>query len=156
MRSSPGKSSHGAVPVAPLSGAGLDWELAFLGRWSAPLLLVARAMLAYIFIIEGLGKISGYAGVAQYMQGHGVASALLPLVIATELGGGLLILIGFLTRWAAIALLGFCLLTAILFHSSADQVIEMQKNVAMAGGFLVLAVVGAGAWSADAWRRGRG
>jgi len=109
-------------------------------------------MLAYIFIVEGAGKIAGYAGVADYMQAHGVDGRLLPLVILTELGGGLLVLLGLKTRWAAVALFGFCLLTALFFYLGADQTIQMQKNIAMAGGFLTLAILGPGAWSLDAWR----
>jgi putative oxidoreductase len=90
------------------------------------------------------------------MEQHGVSSALLPPVILTELGGGLLVLFGLLTRWAAIALAGFCLLTGLFFHIGADQAIQLQKNIAMAGGFLALATVGAGPWSVDGWRaRGR-
>ena len=85
-------------------------------------------MLAYIFIVEGVGKIAGYAGVAGYMQAHGVDGRLLPLVILTELGGGLLVLFGWKTRWAAIALFGFCLLTALFFHTGADQAIQLQKK----------------------------
>ena len=61
-------------------------------------------------------------------------------------------LFGLKTRWAAIALFGFCLLTALFFHTGADQAIELQKNVAMAGGFLTLAIFGPGPWSLDAWR----
>ena len=129
-----------------------DADLNFLARWAGPLGLLARAMLAYIFIVEGAGKIAGYAGVAGYMQAHGVDGRLLPLVILTELGGGLLVLLGLKTRWAAIALFGFCLLTALFFHASADQAIQLQKNVAMAGGFLTLALLGPGQWSLDAWR----
>ena len=133
-------------------GRTFEADLNFLSRWDGPLGLLARAMLAYIFIVEGLGKITGYAGVAQYMQAHGVDGRLLPLVILTELGGGLLVLFGLKTRWAAIWLCAFCLLTAMFFHTSSDQAIELQKNVAMAGGFLTLAILGAGAWSLDAWR----
>ena len=129
-----------------------DADLDFLVRSAGPLGLAARAMLAYIFVVEGVGKITGYADVAGYMQAHGVDGRLLPLVILTELGGGLLVLFGLKTRWAAIALFGFCLLTAFFFHMSADQVIELQKNVAMAGGFLTLAICGPGPWSLDAWR----
>jgi putative oxidoreductase len=109
-------------------------------------------MLAYIFIAEGVGKIANYSGVVGYMQANGVDGRLLPLVILTELGGGLLVLIGLKTRWAAIALFGFCLLTALFFHLGADQAVEMRKNIAMAGGFLTLAIYGPGAWSVDGWR----
>jgi putative oxidoreductase len=109
---------------------------------AGPLGLLGRAMLAYIFIVEGAEKIANYCGVVGYMQANGVDGRLLPLVILTELGGGLLVLIGFKKRWAGIALFGFCLLTALFFHLGADQTIEMQKNIAMAGGFLTLAIYG--------------
>ena len=139
--------------AAPAAGnRAFDADFRFLSRWSGPLGLLARAMLAYIFIVEGAGKIAGYAGVVDYMQAHGVDGRLLPLVILTELGGGLLALVGLKTRWAAIALFGFCLLTALFFHLGADQTIQMQKNIAMAGGFLTLTILGPGAWSVDAWR----
>jgi len=131
---------------------GLDWDLAFLERFPGPLRALARAMLAYIFLVEGYGKIVDYADVGAYMAEHGVAPVLLPLVILTELGGGLLILIGLKTRWAAVALCGFCLLTAAFFHMGADEAIEFKKNVAIAGGFLALASIGPGPWSIDAWR----
>ena len=136
----------------PADGRTFDAELNFISRWAGPLGLLARAMMAYIFIVEGAGKIASYAGVVEYMQAHGVDGRLLPLVILTELGGGLLILFGLKTRWAAIWLFGFCLLTALFFHTSSDQAVELQKNVAMAGGFLTLAILGPGAWSLDAWR----
>ena len=102
-----------------------------MSRWAGPLGLLARAMLAYIFIVEGVGKIAGYAGVAGYMQAHGVDGRLLPLVILTELGGGLLVLFGLKTRWAAIALFGFCLLTALFFHTgrgSGDPIAEECRH----------------------------
>ena len=75
---------------------------------------------------------------------------LLPLVILTELGGGLLVLFGFKTRWAAIALFNFCLLTSAFFRTRAEQAIQLQKNFAMAG-FLALAQLGHGAWSLNGW-----
>ena len=121
-------------------------------RLRDPAVLVGRAMMAFIFVVEGLEKIAGYAGVASYMEQHGVAASLLPLVILTELGGGLLVLAGWKAGWAALALSGFCLLTAVVFHLPAGETIEVQKNVAMAGGFLLLAAFGPGRWSIDHWR----
>jgi putative oxidoreductase len=120
-----------------------------------PVVFVGRALMAYIFILEGYGKIVNYSGVAGYMVDHGVTSLLLPVVILTELGGGLMILGGLMTRWAAIALAGFAILTALIFHNNgadAEQTINFQKNLAIAGGFLVLAAWGPGAWSFDRWR----
>ncbi len=78
-------------------------------------------------------------------------------MIVTELGGGLLVALGGFTRAAAIALAGFALLTAWFFHRGGDpdSMIHFQKNLAIAGGFFVLAANGAGAWSLDAlfWAR---
>jgi uncharacterized membrane protein YphA (DoxX/SURF4 family) len=75
-----------------------DADLLFLRRFADPIVLLARAMLVYIFVIEGFGKIAHYADVAAYMRENGVAPALLPLVILTELGAGLLVLVGLKTR----------------------------------------------------------
>jgi putative oxidoreductase len=136
----------------PAGSPAFDWDLAFLTRFSGPLMFIARAMLAYLFIVEGVQKITDYAGTVDYMQSNGVDPRLLPLVILTELGGGLLVLIGLKVRWAAVALFGFSLLTAALVHWRANEMIEVQKNVAIAGGFLTLAVFGPGPWSLDGWR----
>jgi putative oxidoreductase len=137
---------------SPADGRTFDADLNFLARFVGPLMLLARAMLAYIFVVSGLTYIGQYAGVVDYMQSNGVDGRLLPLVILTELGGGLLVLFGLKTRWAAIALGGFCLLTALFFHLGADQTAHFRANIAMAGGFLLLATFGPGAWSLDAWR----
>lgn len=117
--------------------------------------LAGRILLAAIFLISGLGKIGAYAGTAAYMASAQVPGQLLPLVIAIEVGGGLAIVAGWRTRAAALALAGFSLLAAILFHANfQDQTatIMFLKNLAIAGGFLVLAANGAGAWSLDARR----
>ena len=143
-------SSHGSSPV--VGERFYDSDLVFLRRFTGPVMLVARIMLAYIFIVSGATYIGQYADVAEYMQANGVDPRLLPLVIATELGGGLLVLVGVKTRWAALALFGFCLLTALFFHLGVDQTIDFRKNLAMAGGFLTLAILCPGAWSLDGWR----
>jgi putative oxidoreductase len=120
------------------------------------IVLLARLLLAQIFLLAGLSKISGYAATQGYMESMGVPGALLPLVILLEVGGGLALLLGFMTRWAALALAGFCVAAALIFHLKPDdqmQMIMLMKNLAMAGGFLLLYVHGAGAYSLDA-RRG--
>ena len=126
-----------------------------MARFQAPLALLARLCLAYIFIVEGWEKIEAYAATGSYMEANGVSPMLLPLVIVTELGAGLLVAVGFATRYAAFALAGFCLLTALLFHydfSNVEQVINFNKNIAIAGGFLTLIAFGPGAWSIDGSR----
>ena len=80
--------------------------------------LLGRIFMSAIFITAGYGKIGGYAGAAGYMAKMGVPGALLPLVILTELGGGLLILVGFQTRIVAFLLAGFSLLSGLIFHYS--------------------------------------
>jgi len=124
--------------------------------------LIGRIMLALIFITSGLGKIGGFEGTAGYIASKGlpVASVVAALTILIELGGGLAILFGFLTRWAAVALAVFSVLAAVIFHAywgvPADQVMGQQinfwKNISIAGGFLVLAGFGAGGISIDAKR----
>lgn len=113
------------------------------------LALVARMLLAYIFIVAGWGKISGYDATVAYMQAMGVPGGLLPLTILLELGGGLAILFGFQTRVVALILAGFSIVTAFLFHGSAEDAVNFMKNFAMAGGFMSLAMLGAGRLSLD-------
>ncbi len=130
-----------------------DWSLNFLNSLSAPIALIGRVAMAYVFIVEGHDKIVDLAGTATYMQSFGVDPRLLPLVIATELGGGLMVVFGLGARWAAIALAGFCVLTALFFHNGSDfdQIVNFQKNLAIGGGFLLLAAFGPGAWSLESW-----
>jgi putative oxidoreductase len=124
---------------------------------AAPYLkLIGRVLLAIIFIQSGWSKIFGYAGTAEHMNAAGVPGVLLPLVILTELGGGLCVLLGLFTRYAAIALAGFCVLAAWFFHYQPGdqmQMINFMKNITIAGGFLVLAGAGPGALALDNLRR---
>src|SRR5512135_2719855 len=87
------------------------------------------------------------------MASAGVPGALLPLVLALEVGGSVAIIAGFLTRPVAVLLAGFSLISAALFHAHFQDQIQMimfLKNLSMAGGFLFLALQGAGEWSVDA------
>lgn len=109
-------------------------------------LIASRVLLAQLFIISGFGKITGYAGTQGYMQAMGVPGALLPLVILVELGGGLLLVAGLFTRWVALVLAGFTLVSALIFHTHfADQIqmIMFMKNLSITGGLLLLAFPGA-------------
>lgn len=115
-------------------------------------LLAGRLLLVFIFLHESVGLIGNYAGAAAYMQKSGVPSLMLPPVIALQLGGGLLVAAGLMTRYAALLFAGFCLLTAILFHwkfADQNQLLHFQKDLAIAGGFIVLACCGPGNWSID-------
>lgn len=117
--------------------------------------LVGRLLLAVLFLPAGIQKISGYAGTQGYMEAMGVPGALLPLVILLEIGGGLALITGFKVRWVALALGGFCALSAFIFHYQPEQQMQMimfMKNIALAGGFLILASSGAGKFSLDGWR----
>jgi putative oxidoreductase len=117
--------------------------------------LVARILIAHIFLLSGLSKLGTYADTQAYMGAMGISGILLPLVIALEIGGGLALIVGFLTRWAALALAGFCIVGAVIFHrnfSDQMQMIMFMKDFAMAGGLLLLYVHGAGPFSIDAKR----
>jgi len=114
--------------------------------------VVARILLAHIFVLAGMNKIMGYAGTQGYMEMMGVPGMLLPLVIILELGGGLALIAGWQARLVAYALAGFCVISALIFHHNlADQVqmIMFMKNLAIAGGLLLIAEHGAGAYSLD-------
>jgi putative oxidoreductase len=119
-------------------------------------LLVGRLLLAALFILEGWSKVRGYAGAMAYMERFGVNGTLLPLVIAAEIGGGLCIAMGWKTRWWALALAGFCVAAAALFHTNfadRNQLLHFEKDLAIAGGLLVLVACGAGRWAVDGAER---
>jgi putative oxidoreductase len=114
--------------------------------------VAGRFFLALLFVLSGLGKLGAYTSTAAYMSATGVPGALLPAVIATELLGGLAIVLGWKARIAALLMAGFSLLTALIFHNHlADQtqLIMFFKNISIAGGFLLLAAHGAGPLSLD-------
>jgi len=120
--------------------------------------LVGRILLAVIFIISGFGKIMGYDGTAHYMAMKlPMVGVLLPLTILTELGGGLALAAGFKARWVALLLGAFTVLAAIIFHdfwaadaaSKMNQQINFLKNIAIAGGMLMVFAFGPGRYSID-------
>ncbi len=129
----------------------------------ATLALIGRALVAYLFIPAGFGKIAGFAGVVGYIASKGVPlpEVCAALAIAAELGLGLLVLFGFKARWAALGLAVFLAVITPIFHNywameAAQQMMQKQafdKNLAVLGGLLVLAAFGAGRWSLDGQRR---
>ncbi len=135
-----------------------------LNNLQNPLALIGRIMLALIFITSGFSKIVGFEGTVGYIASKGVPMASLAAILAivVELGGGLAVAVGFMTRWVALALAVFSVVVALIFHAywgvPADQAMGQQinfwKNISIAGGFLVLAAFGAGAISVDAKRLG--
>ncbi|WHI51291.1 DoxX family protein [Microbulbifer sp. MLAF003] len=118
--------------------------------------LVGRILMSLIFIFAGWNKIGGYKMTEAFMVSMGLPAFLLPLVIVVELLGGLAVLFGLFTRFAAIILFLFCLASAWMVHFSPGDSGEMtsfMKNITIAGGFLILACAGAGRFSLDHWFR---
>lgn len=121
-------------------------------------LLVARILLSVMFILAGVSKFGDIAGTAGYIASVGLPA---PTVLAWLAGifetlAGIAVLVGFMTRLAAWLLATFCVFAGVVFHyvpGDMMQLMIMQKDLTIAGGFLVLAVAGAGAYSIDA-RRG--
>ncbi|MBN9461590.1 MAG: DoxX family protein [Burkholderiales bacterium] len=121
--------------------------------------LIGRLGLAWLFVPAGLGKIAGFSGTAGYIASKGLPmpTVLAAIALLVELLGGLAILVGFKTRWAAAALALFTVAAAVFFHNywalPADQAMMQQinfnKNIGIAGGLLFLVAWGAGAFSLD-------
>jgi putative oxidoreductase len=122
--------------------------------------LAGRILLALMFLIAGIGKVgAGFAGTVGYIGSVGLP---MPQVVAigtiiVEIVGSLALIVGWKTRWAALALAIFTVAAALFFHNywamPANQQMMQQiifmKNLAVAGGLLMLAVAGPGAWSVD-------
>ncbi|HRN75606.1 DoxX family protein [Ottowia sp.] len=129
-----------------------------------PLALIGRLLLAYIFIPAGFSKLgAGFGGTVGYIASKGLPmpEVLAALAIVVEIGAGIALLIGYKTRWAALALALFTAAAALFFHNywavPAEQQMVQQlmfgKNLGMVGGLLAFAALGAGALSLDARRR---
>lgn len=121
--------------------------------------LVGRILLAVMFVLAGWGKIGGFDGTAGWMASKGLplVGVLLPLTILVELGGGIALIVGWKARWAALALAGFTLLASFIFHNfwamQGDAVMANKlfftKNLAVAGGLLMVFAFGPGRLSVD-------
>lgn len=118
-------------------------------------LLLARILLCFMFIMSGLSKFGDIAGTAGYISSVGLpaGTVLAWLAAIFEAGVGILVLVGFQTRMAAYLLSAFCVFTAVVFHADFADMTQMamfMKNLTIAGGLLALSVAGPGAWSVDA------
>jgi putative oxidoreductase len=131
-----------------------------LGNGNLDLLaLIGRVLLALMFVLAGFSKAGDFDGTVGYIAANGLplASPVAILTIALEIGGGLALIVGYKTRWAALAIGVFTLLAALLFHNFWNKPVEenmteylmFMKNLSVAGGMFVLAGFGPGRWSLD-------
>jgi putative oxidoreductase len=121
--------------------------------------LVGRILIALLFVISGFGKISGFDGVAGYIASKGLPmpQVLAALTIALELGGGILLIVGYKVRWVAIAFFLWLIPTTFLFHKFwgipagevQNQMNNFLKNVSIMGAMLYLVAFGPGRYSVD-------
>ena len=128
-----------------------------------PLSLLGRALIALLFIPAGFAKIGGFASTVGYISSKGVPmpEVAAALAIGIELGLGVLLLVGFQTRWVALGIALFTLVITFIFHNywavpAAQMMMQQQaffKNIAVIGGLLTIAAWGPGAWSLDGNRK---
>lgn len=131
-----------------------------MNTFEKPLAIIARILLAAIFIFAGLSKIGGFEGTVGYIASKGLPfpGLIAVLTIALEVLGGIAIVLGYKARIAGFLLAIFTILAAFIFHNfwdaPADQAyiqnIMFMKNMSMAGGLLLLTLFGAGKLSIDA------
>jgi putative oxidoreductase len=118
-----------------------------------------RVLVALIFLLSGLNKLGAPAMTMQYIGAANLPFPLIAYIVAVtvEIGGGILLIVGFQTRLVAAALALFTVVTAVAFHGNfadQNQMIHFLKNISMAGGLLQLVAFGAGSFSIDNWRAG--
>ena len=119
---------------------------------------IGRLMIALIFVMAGAGKLGDPTATQAYIAAHGLPLPMISYLVAVaiELGGGILLVVGYQTRIVAGVMAVFTVVTALVFHTNfADHnmVLHFMKNIAMAGGLLQVVAFGAGALSLDARRR---
>ncbi len=130
-----------------------------MNQLSNPLALIARILMAAMFVMAGFSKIGGFEGTVGYIASKGLplASVVAVLTIILEIAGGLAIMVGYKARIAAFLLGGFTLLAALIFHNfwavPAEQAFVQNmlfmKNISIAGGLFLLAALGSGSCSID-------
>jgi len=131
-----------------------------LNQLQTPFSLLGRLLLALLFLPAGIGKLSNFAGTVGYISSGNLPFPTVAAVVAIvlEVGGGLALVLGYKTRWTALALALFTLVATLSFHAfwavpeaqAMMQKLMFFKNIAVIGGLLTLSAWGAGAWSVDA------
>jgi putative oxidoreductase len=126
-------------------------------------MLIGRILLALIFLVAGYRKLMAVAGSAGYFAklGFPMPEVMVWVAIAIELGGAILLIVGWKTRWVAWLLALFTVIAAFAAHrfwevdaaQYANQMNHFLKNIAIVGGFIILAATGPGALSLDGRRR---
>jgi len=114
--------------------------------------ILGRILLSAIFLINGIGKIFNYEGTIQYMENFDVPGYLIIPAITVEILFPILLIIGYYTKFSALVLSLFTLVLAVIFHtdfSNQMQLMSFLKNIAIAGGFLIIFVYGPGKYSLD-------
>jgi putative oxidoreductase len=121
--------------------------------------LIGRLLLAAMFVYAGYGKIGGFEGTAGFIASKGLPLA--PLLaagtIALEIVAGVMLVLGWKARWAALSLAAFTVLASVIFHAFWEapaaqfrtEQLFFLKNMAVTGGLLMVAALGAGRWSVD-------
>jgi putative oxidoreductase len=133
--------------------------------WGDTILLLGRILIGGIFVQSGFGKLMGLDAFAAGLAGRGipagVASALASIGASVEFVGGLAIVFGLMTRYAAVAMIAFVIVATLISHrfwalqgaERRTQTVQFAKNVAIIGGFLFAFVIGGGRYSVDRWWR---
>jgi putative oxidoreductase len=122
--------------------------------------LIGRILIAAIFLLSGIAKLTDTSGTVGHMEANGIPSAHALAIVAgiAEVAGGLAILTGFLTRIGALGLIVFMIITTLIFHHFWDlsgaerlpQMVNFMKNLAIIGGLSLLVAYGPGRYSIDA------
>lgn len=119
---------------------------------NSSVLLVARCMMAGVFLWSAVGRIGGYDEMGILTDERGLVGQLVPVAVAVEIAGAVLLIVGFKLRYTALGLASFSVVTALLFHANfidRGQMFHFLKNFAIVGGLLALYVSGPGRLSFD-------